>query len=592
MANIFADPQIHGDPLGMKYTISYQQPQQHFIDFRWEIGQVNTPQIVLQLPAWRPGRYELQHFAKNIQYFGVYGSDGSPLPFRKIRKDRWQVDTNGQTTIVVNYNYYAQQLDAGGSWLDEVLLYLNPVNACLYVEGRLGEPYEINLLLPADYQVVTGLERRDNICYANDFYELADCPILATASQLQHQTYQVDNSAATFHLWFYGKVNPDWERLLTDFRLFTKKQIDIFGGQPEDFPITDYHFIYLIPAWQVYHGVEHRNSTVMVLGPDGLFEQTYFYHDLIGVASHELFHFWNICRIRPVELTPYDFTQENYFRTGFVAEGLTTYYGDYLLARSGVWEMSQYFKELSKLFTKHFENYGRLNLSVAESSFDLWLDGYVAGVPRRKVSIYTEGAVASLILDLEIRGLTNHQKSLDDVMRQLWKQYGQTDQGYSLADYIHLVEEVAGGDMSDYFNSCILGATDLTDRLQQALATVACELIITPAEKTSERSFGFRATLQADKCLVTLIAPNSPADLVLSLKDRLLAIDGETIKDNNLEELLADKTKVAIKLNRHEREHTILLIADGREYLPAYECNFMADFEEGQRLNFENWMLT
>jgi predicted metalloprotease with PDZ domain len=575
----------------MKYTVSYQQPHHHFIDFVWEIDQINQPQIELQLPAWRPGRYELQHFAKNIQRFRVTGSDGQPLAFRKVRRDRWQVDTAGQDRIWVSYNYFAQQMDAGGCWLDEELFYFNPICACLYVDGRLGEPYEVHLQLPPSFQIATGLARQGNVLYAKDFHELADCPVLATATHLQHQTYQVPNSQATFHLWFYGKVKPDWPKVLADFARFTAKQIEIFGGQPADFPVSDYHFIYLFPAWQVYHGVEHRNSTVIVLGPDGLFGQTSFYEDVVGVGSHELFHFWNICRIRPTELLPYDYTQENYFRTGFVAEGLTTYYGDYLLARSGVWDMNQYFKELGKLLTKHFENFGRFNLSVADSSFDLWLDGYSAGIPRRKVSIYTEGAVAALILDLELRHCTQHTRSLDDVLCLLWARFGQAGVGYSLADYQAVVAEVAGRDMADYFADCIFGTTDLTARLQRALAVVACELIINPSEKTCERVFGFRATSQADKCSVILVAPGSPADTSLALRDRLLAVDGQAVKDNNLEELLAGKIEVSLKINRWERELEVTLRADGQTYLPTYECNFAENFGEAERQGFDQWML-
>jgi predicted metalloprotease with PDZ domain len=575
----------------MKYTVSYQQPHHHFIDFVWEIDQINQPQIELQLPAWRPGRYELQHFAKNIQQFRVTGASGQPLAFRKVRRDRWQVDTAGQARIWVSYNYFAQQMDAGGSWLDEELFYLNPVNACMYVVGRQGEPYELHLELPSGYQIATGLARQGNVLYASNFAELADCPILATATRLQHQTYHVPNSPAMFHLWFYGEVKPDWPRLLADFGQFTQKQIEIFGGQPADFPVSDYHFLYLFPAWQVYHGVEHRNSTTIVLGPSGLYDQTYFYNDVLGVGSHELFHFWNICRIRPVELLPYDYTQENYFRTGFVAEGLTTYYGDYLLARSGVWDMNLYFKELGKLLTKHFENFGRFNLSVADSSFDLWLDGYSAGIPRRKVSIYTEGAVAALILDLELRQHTQHQRSLDDVLRLLWARFGQAGVGYSLADYQALVAEVAGRDMSDYFADCIFGTTDLTARLQRALAVVACELIIAPSEKTNERVFGFRVNSQADKHLVTLIAPGSPADAGLALRDRVLSVDGQAVKDQNLEELLAGKTEVVLKVNRWERELEVRLQADDQTYLPTYSCNFAEDFDEAGRAGFERWML-
>jgi predicted metalloprotease with PDZ domain len=151
-----------------------------------------------------------------------------------------------------------------------------------------------------------------------------------------------------------------------------------------------------------------------------------------------------VIRIRPAELLPYDFSRENYFPTGYVAEGLTTYYGDLLLARSGFFSPTEYLAELNGTLNRHFTSSNGAALSLTESSLDLWLDGYVAGVPGRKVSIYHKGTLTALILDLEIRQLTNDARSLDDVMLGLWEQYGQKNMGYSHADYVALVEEVAG----------------------------------------------------------------------------------------------------------------------------------------------------
>src|SRR6476469_7455228 len=185
-----------------------------------------------------------------------------------------------------------------------------------------------------------------------------------------------------------------------------------------------------------YHGVEHNNSTVIVLGPAAQLMTEALYKELLGVSCHELFHTWNIKQIRPAEMLPYDFTRDNYFRTCYIAEGITTYYGEYLLARAWVRTAEQYFQELNIVLRKHFDDYGRFNLSLADASVDLWLDGYKPGVPDRKVSVYHKGALVALLLDLTLRRLSHHERSLDDVMRRLWLEFGQPGIGYTEDDYI------------------------------------------------------------------------------------------------------------------------------------------------------------
>ena len=160
-------------------------------------------------------------------------------------------------------------------------------------------------------------------------------------------------------------------------------------------------------------------------------------------------------------MLPYDFTRENYFQTCFVAEGVTTYYGDHILRRSEVFNEAAYLKELHVTLKRHFENNGRAVQSLLESSWDLWLDGYEKGVPDRKVSVYHKGAIAALILDLHIRQVSDQTRSLDDVMRLIWQRFGKPFVGYTLADYRAITEEVAGESLDWYYEVCITGHESL-----------------------------------------------------------------------------------------------------------------------------------
>lgn len=438
----------------MHYRLSADPILPHYIAVEARLTTIDTDTVELQLPAWRPGRYELQNFAKNIQRFGVTNEAGHTLPFRKITKDRWLVQTNGATELVIRYNYYANLINAGTSYISDDTdvspwLYVNPVNLCVYAEGRINDPCTLQLAIPADWTVACGLPETDrHTLYARDFYELVDCPLIA-APALHRIQYEARGVA--FSVWIAGRMVFDPERVVRDFQRFSEAQIDIFG----EFPEAEYHFLTILLPVAHYHGVEHRNSTVLVLGPAD--EGEGLYVDLLGVASHELFHAWNIIRIRPEELLPYDFTRENYFQTCFVAEGVTTYYGDHILRRSGVFNEAAYLKELHVTLKRHFENNGQAFQSLLESSWDLWLDGYDKGVPDRKVSVYHKGAIAAMILDLHIRQVSNQTRSLDDVMRLMWQRFGKPVVGYTYADYRAITEEVAGESLDWYFNACIEG---------------------------------------------------------------------------------------------------------------------------------------
>ncbi len=456
----------------MLYSLSVPDPASHYLHIEYTIGHINTPTLDIQLPAWRPGRYEIQNFAKNIRSFYVTDHKGNPISFQKITKDRWRLQTAGAEALTISYTYYANTQNAGTSYVDGELWYLNFINFCLYTEGRIGEPCTVRLDLPESYRIACGLEQpaHGNL-HAKDYYQLVDSPLVAAQKLLR---YDYEAGGIPFYCWFHGSLEPDQERLIRDFRAFSEEQLATMG----EFPEQEYHFLNLILPAPMYHGVEHRNSTVIVLGPHD--EGEGLYTDLLGVSSHELFHAWNIIRIRPAELLPYDFTRENYFTTCFVAEGCTTYYGDLFLRRANVFDDAAYFHELHVCMKRHFEQAGEAAQSLTESSWDLWLDGYEKGVPRRKVSVYQKGALAALILDLHIRKRSAHAKSLDDVMRLLWKRFGKPFIGYRLADYRTIAEEVAGETLDWYWQECISGNTPLEKRLNEALAFVGLEMYEEP----------------------------------------------------------------------------------------------------------------
>ena len=516
----------------MKYIVSYQQAANHFIDIEFIADNpLQQEELIVQLPAWRPGRYELANFAKNIQKWQAFNEKGNPLNFEKIAKDTWKVFTNKVKQVHIKYNYYANEINAGSSYLDETQLYINGVNCFLYVPEQINTACTLELKLPKDYQVAIGLKSKLKHQFeAKDFHELVDCPFIASNS-LKHHTFE--ESKVLFHLWFQGECKPDFKKLENDFKKFCKKQIKDFGS----FPVTEYHFLFQILTYKTYHGVEHSNSTVISLGPSyEIMDEKGWYNELLGVSSHELYHTWNVKQIRPVEMYPYDYTKENYTVLGYLDEGVTTYFGDKYLFTSGVFDWTQYKSTFDKLLERHYTNFGVENLSVASSSFDTWLDGYVRGIPNRKGSIYTEGALVAFITDVFIMKNTNNKKGLQDVMKLLYTDFAKKGKGVSDADYKVVVEQIAGSSYDKIYTDLIHGTAAFTPWLIEAANYIGCELKITSSNNYNEAKFGFKVRYENNSCIVDNVVPQSIAEKTgVVVGDEILAINNIKLA-NDLEQ--------------------------------------------------------
>lgn len=579
----------------MKYIISYTQPHHHYIDIEFIADNITLTETLVQLPAWRPGRYELGNFAKNVQKWAAYDENGTPLKFQKVSKDCWKVQTKDVKTLHIKYNYYAAEINAGSTFLDATQLYMNPVNCCVFIPEKMGEPCTLELNLPANYRVACGLtpspqERAGERSFiARDFHDLADSPFIASAT-MQHNKFVCEG--VEFNFWFQGECRPDWSKLNTDFIKFCNHQLEMFKVAP----FEKYHFLFQILPYKMYHGVEHTTSTVIALGPGYNLMKGDLYEDLLGVSCHELFHAWNIKTIRPVEMYPYDYTKENYSKLGYVCEGVTTYYGDYLLYRCGVFNEQQYFQTFNERLQKHFDNFGRFNLSVADSSFDTWLDGYAPGIPNRKTNIYDEGNLLAFITDMFIRKNSGNNNSLDDVMRYLYNEFALKNKGYSDQDYKGIVEHFANASFDNIFSNYINGIADYEPLLQEAMSYVGCGLVKTSSSKFPEHALGIKVQETAGICKVSAVFSGSVADEAgISIGDDLLVINGIQIKAD------ASGTNFTEWCNYFGDQQINLTIASGgvskhvsmqpkpNNYYRVVKIQKQAQVSDEQKQNFEAW---
>jgi predicted metalloprotease with PDZ domain len=460
----------------------------------------------------------LGNFAKNIKGFKVFDDTNKRLSVSKLTKDSWEVCCIDTRTIRIEYSYYASELNAGSTFLSKEQLYVNPVNCFVYTDEQAQDAIELKLIIPSSWSVAGSMPQQEHTLTATNFDELADSPFICSP-KLQHETYL--SGETNFHVWFHGEVKPDWERVLSHFKAFTDKQIEKF----QEFPTSEYHFLIQILPYKAYHGVEHCKSTVITLGPSyDVFGS--LYKELLGVSSHELYHTWNVKAIRPIEMYPYDFTKENYSQLGFLCEGVTTYMGDLFLLKSTVFSLNEYFIELNKQLQKHFDNAARFNYSVAESSFDTWLDGYVPGAPGRKVSIYTEGCLLAFVTDVMILRSTNNKYGLDEVMKRLYFNYALQGKGVSEADYLTELENISGISFKTFFKEFVHGTFPYESILTESFDYLGLQMNVKPSGAYSQAVLGFKTIPAGNNFIITSLYPGSPAELGgLMLNDEVIAVN-------------------------------------------------------------------
>ncbi|HEX7413654.1 MAG TPA: PDZ domain-containing protein [Bacteroidia bacterium] len=571
----------------MHYKLYIKKASSHYLYIDLEVDSIDTDTLTLQLPAWRPGRYELGNFAKNIKKLEAFDKDNKPLSYKKTSISCWQINTQGATQIKVTYSYYASELNAGATYVDENQLYVNPCNCLMYVPSKMQEKHTLALDIPDDYVIATSLKKENKILTATNFDELADSPFIAS----QHiKTIVAPVNNINFYLHFIGECHPEEEKLKKDFSRFIAEQIAFFGGV--HFP--EYHFLFQIMSHKFHHGVEHTQNTVIAFGPGYHLMHNEVYHEFLGLCCHELFHTWNIKTIRPAEMLPYDYTKENYARTGFVYEGITTYYGDKLLFTSNLFTEDVYFKSFEERITKHLHSFGRFNLSVGDSSFDNWLDGYNPGAPYRKTNIYDEGCLIAFMLDVLIMKHSANKNTLQTVLKNLYDNFYKKQKGYTEEDFTNACSAAAQLDLQDFFAKYVYGLEPYEPLLHECAAYLGIELHKQHAATFYEKHLGIKAIEQLHHKKVMMVAPCSPAwEANLAIHDEIIAVNSFVLK-NDFNQWLTyfshknSDCELSVMRNNQLIQITIPLKQDG-DFFYTYKLVKQPNASAKQKENYTCW---
>ncbi|MEP7205789.1 MAG: PDZ domain-containing protein [Casimicrobiaceae bacterium] len=578
------------------YRIVALDPHAHVFEVECTVASPASDGQAFRLPTWIPGSYLIREFAKNVLRISGRNVDG-PVVITKVAKDRWRAaPCRGPLTVTMEV--YAFDLSVRTAYLDAQRGFFNGTSVFLCPEGLEAAACEVEIVRPrgaahARWRVATSLPRRDATEFdfggygADNYAALVDHPVEMSDFTL----VSFEAGGVPHHVAISGRHRADTTRLAADLQRVCAWQCRLFDPEHGKAPFD--HYVFLVAAvGEGYGGLEHRASTSLLCRRDelpmpGMAKVTEDYRTFLGLASHEYFHSWNVKRIRPEVFAPYDLSRENYTRDLWAYEGVTSYYDELALVRSGVLPLSDWLESLGQTVTSVLRGPGRTLQSMAESSFDAWIKFYRPdeNAPNAVVSYYGKGALVALALDLTLR---LHQTSLDAVMQVLWDRYGRPDKGVPEDTIARIAAEVAGAPLDDFFTRYVRGTED--PPLAELLPRFGLRLEARASSGASDRGgkaakdvqrvwLGVRLAKGGDTRVQNVLR-GSPAERAgLAAGDMLVAIDGLRATPDAIDRLLRDR-QPGDPLEIHAfRRDELLTLACSLEPAPAdtYWIAAMAD---------------
>ncbi len=578
------------------HHISFPQRQNQYVAVTSRIP-VDSEEVELVMPTWTPGSYLIRDFAAHVENFRVKGSDGKALSVRKISKNRWHIDNGGEREIIVEYSVWAGELAVNASWIENDFAMLNGASVFMYSESSRNWPQELNISLPDVWKhAYSAMKQNENGSgfLAQAYDELIDNPLLlgngtSYPFEAMGQSYVLINQGES-SLWDGDKSSKDLSAMVKAVQKF-------WEVNPFDRP---YYFMNIISRGS--GGLEHDNSTVMLTGS----WQMRYREDYIrwlSLATHEFFHAWNVRRLRPAALLEYDYEQEVYTRELWLAEGLTSYYDNLLLLRSGLITVDEFFTLLARLLHKYETTPGSMVRSAELASFDTWIKHYKpdANSINSTVSYYRKGVVIGFVTDAAIRRSSKNKQSLDTVMREMYRLYGPEGtegEGYPPGAFQNLVEKLSTPEIREQTEE-LLSSTGDPD-IVSTLEWYGLLLDRSPAKSAAEASgdpvpagFGvIWSNNSEDLTVETVLSGSTGAQAGILPGDELLAINGfrvtkANIPDRMLRLMVAEKANLL--LARHEKlvSLTVLLqdaIAD------KYQISIHPDISSRQKERMTSWL--
>ena len=573
----------------ISFTVSMPQPWTHLLEVEMRIqipANLNVPnESDLVMPVWTPGSYLIREYERNVQDFSATDANGRALEWTKVNKNTWRVKTNGVRQWRATYRVYANELTVRTNELNSDHAFWNNAAVLMYPDGRLNAPSTVRVVPYGNWRVATGLppvRGEANTFRAEDFDILYDSPF--EVSDFKQIDFTV--RGVPHRIVIDGEGNYDPSRMRAEVQKIVEAETSMMGV----IPYHDYTFILHLRS-NTGGGLEHLNSTALGFRRFN-FSTERGWQSFYGLVAHEFFHLWNVKRIRPDALGPFDYTKENYTRNLWVAEGITNYYGNLMPRRAGLISERTYFESLARQI-KNFQNTpGRLEMSAEDASFNSWIKEYRPdeNSVNSQISYYDKGELLGLLLDLNIRRRTNDAKSLDDVMRYLYHAFYQKNRNYTPADFQKTCELMAGASLEDFFARYVRGVAELP--YNEFLS--AAGLRLDSGEGTPPKPF-FGADLEDSGEFINVksVRAGSPAyEQGLNAKDRIIALDGARVNTETFTALIAARRPgdtVRVSLFRNDDLRTLDIKLGGRVNAPYRIVPLPSPTDQQKRVS-QSWL--
>lgn len=519
----------------LQYILEMENPQTHFVDITLNIEDFNESTLYATFPAWAPGAYEIADFSRFVRNFKAK-SGKKELEVSKKDKSTWKINTEDVHSMNITYQYYANDLSVHTSHVDSTHAYFNGINVFVYLDGYKDQSVELIIKPYKGWSISTGLEKLgDNRYRAINYDILADSPIEVGT----HRSLYFDVDGKEHEIVLYGHGNENEEKLKNDLKKIVEGFLDIFGK----LPYKRYVFIYHLfkGSGDVMGGLEHLNSTTIDVDNFVFYPESKYQRTFLSVTAHEFFHLWNVKRVRPAELGPFNYKEENYTTMLWMAEGFTNYFAGLILMRKGLIDRKTYLNQLAESMRYHDISPGSKVTSAYESSFDTWIKLYkpTPNNINNYISYYLKGELLGFLLNTRIIEETKGAKSLDDVYRNLMEKFNKDGKGYTEKDVLGAIKDVTGQDFNEFFNTYMRhpGHIDFAAELKKIGVTLKPAYKKVDDKEIREKPFlGIGVNLNGNK--VELVLEGYPAFKAgLNPGDEIVAVDGHKFGERYTKEL-------------------------------------------------------
>lgn len=545
----------------MAFTVSMEQPSNHLFHVVFRCDGLKGDSFDFKMPVWTPGYYALLNYATYVEHFRAEDAAGAGLEWTKTATNAWHVQCHQPGPVIVSYEVRAERSFVANCYLDETRGYIMPAGLLMHVAGQIQHPVTLTIVTnPAWSTVATSLEPESPdkpfTFAAPNFDILYDSPILMGNLE-KLPSFEIQGIPHDF--FGYKLAEFDRQEFMHDLKRVLEAGIAVIG----DIPYRRYTFLAIGPGRG--GGIEHLNSTSFGFSGDRLTNQVGRARELSFLA-HEYFHHYNVKRIRPISLGPFNYDTTNLTTMLWVSEGFTVYYDYLMVARAGLMTEAELLSGLTRDMVAYEGNPGHLFQSASESSLQTWSQGSFGGARgggwlRKTISYYNKGAVLGLLLDFKIRHETKNVKSLDTVLRALYREYYQEKQrGWTDDEFRAVCERVAGTRLGEYFE---YASTTKDINYDKYLGYAGLEL--EPARELTNAWLGVVCEEKDGKLFVAALEPNSAAQRAgLKTEDEIKALDGVPVGAKGLTDALAthkpgDKVTLTVLRLNQERKLAVKL---------------------------------